>query len=87
MNAAFSSDECNLLEQALDVAWDIVLHSGKLDAFKLETARAALTRAILTSYESGERNVRRLAISAVAQIEIYAARVPPASPQTQTPAA
>ena len=59
MNAAFSSDECNLLEQALDVAWDIVLHSGKLDAFRLETAKAALTRAILTSYESGERNVRR----------------------------
>lgn len=87
MNAAFTSDECNLLEEALDVAWDIVLHSGKVDEFRLETAKAALTRAILTGYESGERNVRRLAIAAVAQLETYAARVPVTPPQTQTPAA
>jgi hypothetical protein len=85
MTAAFSSDECNLLEQALDAAWDIILHSGQLDGFNLETAKAALTRAILTGYESGERNARRLAIAAVAQIETYAARVP--RPQLQTPAA
>lgn len=87
MNAAFSSDECNLLEQALDVAWDIVLHSGKLDGYRLETAKAALTRAILTGFENGERNARRLAIGAVAQLETYATRVATTPPQTQTPAA
>lgn len=87
MTAAFSSDECNLLEEALDIAWDIVLHSGKLDGFRLETAKAALTRAILNGYERGERNARRLAIAAVAQLETYAARVPGPSIQPQTPAA
>jgi hypothetical protein len=74
MNAAFTSDECNLLEQALDAAWEIALHSGQLDGYRLETAKSALTRAILTGYESGERNTSRLAIAAVAQLESSAGR-------------
>lgn len=74
MTAAFTSDECNMLEQALDVAWDMVLRSGQLDGYNVDTAKAALTRGILSAYESGECNVRRLAIAAVAQIDSYAAR-------------
>jgi len=81
MSAAFTSDECNLLAEALDDAWDIALRSGQLDGYRLEAAKSALTRAILTGFESGERNARRLAIVAVAQLESFADRMP------QTPAA
>jgi hypothetical protein len=82
MNSAFTSDECNLLEQALDAAWDIALHSGQLDSYRLETAKSALTRAILAGYENGERNTRRLAIAAVAQLETSAGRFADRLPQT-----
>jgi hypothetical protein len=68
MTNAFSSDECNLLAQALDVAWDICRQSGDLENLNIEDAKATLTRSILAGYEIGERNPRRLAISAVAQI-------------------
>lgn len=69
MTGAFSSDECNVLAQALDVAWDICRQSGQLETRNIETVKADLTRWILSSYEGGERNVRRLAIAAVAQLE------------------
>ena len=68
MTNAFSSDECNLLAQALDVAWDICRQSGDLENLNIEDAKATLTRSILAGYEIGERNPRRLAISAVAQL-------------------
>ena len=80
--AAFTSSECDLLEQALDVAWDMVRRSGQLDAYNLDTAKSALTRAILEGYEGGEHNARRLAIAAVAQIDSYVARVPEQRPQS-----
>ena len=82
MSAAFTSDECNLLEQALDDAWDIALRSGQLDGYRLETAKSALTRAILSGYESGERNINRLAIAAVAQLESSVGRLADRMPQT-----
>jgi hypothetical protein len=69
MTGAYSSDECNILAQALDVAWDICRQSGHLDTRSIETAKSALTRSILSNYESGERNTRRLAIAAVAQLD------------------
>jgi len=82
MSAAFTSDECNLLEQALDDAWDIALRSGQLDGYRLEMAKSALTRAILTAFEGGERNTSRLAIAAVAQLESLAGRFADRLPQT-----
>jgi hypothetical protein len=82
MNNAFSSDECNMLAQALDVAWDICVHSGDLQHRNIDDTKAALTRAILSGYESGERNTRRLAITAVAQLDS-----PPAFPAVRSTAA
>jgi hypothetical protein len=82
MNSAFTTDECNVLEQALDAAWDIALRSGQLDGYRLETAKSALTRAILSGYESGERNINRLAIAAVAQLESSVGRLADRMPQT-----
>ena len=82
MTSAFNSSECNELEQALAIAWEIYLRKGQLDAHNLDTARAALTRAILDSFEQGERHPRRLAITAVASMTQYEAvimrRRPPA---------
>ena len=75
MTTAFSSAECNTLEQALDIAWEIFLRSGKLDRYNIDTAKAALTRAILDGYEGGEQNVRRLAIAAVANIDQFEAQI------------
>ena len=69
MTGAYSSDECNILAQALDVAWDICRQAGRLDARSIEATKAELTRSILTNYEAGERNTRRLAIAAVAQLD------------------
>lgn len=85
MANAFSSDECNLLAQALDIAWDICRQSGDLENLNIETAKAALTRSILAGYEIGERNTRRLAISAVAQLGKAPVQAPAAA--RHTPAA
>jgi len=73
MTTVFTSAECNELEQVLDIAWEIYLRKGELDSHNLDTARAALTRAILDGFEQGERNRRRLAIAAVASIAQYEA--------------
>jgi hypothetical protein len=75
MTTAFTSAECNALQEALDVAWQIFLRNGKLDAHNLDTARAALTRAIIDGFEQGEHNPRRLAIAAVANIEQFEAEI------------
>lgn len=69
MATAFTSDECNVLALALDTAWDIFLHSKRLESANIDVTKAALTRSILAGYESGERNARRLAITAVAQLD------------------
>jgi len=73
MTTVFTSAECNELEKVLDIAWEIYLRKGRLDAYNLDTARAALTRAILEGFEQGERNPRRLAIAAVASMAQYEA--------------
>jgi len=75
MTTAFTSADCNVLEQALDTAWEIFLRSRRLDAHNLDTARAALTRGILVGFENGERNERRLAIAAVANIGQFEAEI------------
>jgi hypothetical protein len=69
MDSVFTSDECNLLAQALDVAWEICIQSGDLERRNIDLTKAVLTRAILSGYENGERNTRRLAITAVAQLD------------------
>jgi len=69
MPNAFTSDECNVLAQALDTAWDIFSHSQRAESANIELTKAALTRSILTGYESGEHNPRRRAIAAVAQFD------------------
>jgi len=73
MTTVFTSAQCDELEQVLETAWEIYLRKGELDAHNLDTARAALTRAILEGFEQGERNPRRLAIAAVASIAQYEA--------------
>lgn len=70
MTGAYSSDECDVLAQALDAAWDICRQSGDLDAYSIDLTKAALARSILSNYENGERNTRRLAIAAVAQLNV-----------------
>jgi hypothetical protein len=69
MAAAFTSDECDVLAQALDAAWDIFSRSQRVESANIDRTKAALTRAILNGYESGEHNPRRLAIAAVAQLD------------------
>ena len=69
MATAFTSDECDVLAQALDAAWDIFSHSHRLETADIDLTKAALTRSILNGYEYGEHNPRRLAIAAVAQLD------------------
>jgi hypothetical protein len=69
MATAFTSDECDVLAQALEAAWEIFLRSRRLETANIDTAKAALTRSILAGYENGEHNPRRLAIAAVAQLD------------------
>jgi hypothetical protein len=77
MAAAFTSEECDLLQQALDTAWEIVQAKGRPKPSDAEAFKAALTRAILDEYEHGEHNVRRMAIAAVAHVEQFQARREP----------
>jgi hypothetical protein len=69
MATAFTSDECNVLAQALDTAWDIFSHSKPVESANIAWTKATLTRSILTAYENGERHPRRLAIAAIAQLD------------------
>jgi hypothetical protein len=56
---------------ALDQAWEIFLKSGRLNTHNLDIAKGALAFALLDAVEKGERNPRRLAISAVARVARY----------------
>jgi len=79
MATAFTSDECNVLAQALDTAWEIFSHSQAVGSANIDLTKATLTRSILTAYENGERNPRRLAIAAVAQLDRPQPRFAPQS--------
>src|SRR4051794_14316143 len=68
MNSAFDSDDCRAFARALDYAWEIFLRAGGLTAYNLDTAKGTLTYAILHEAQNGQRNARRLAIAAVAQM-------------------
>jgi hypothetical protein len=71
MNSVFDSDDCRLLERALDHAWEMFLKAGGLTADNLDTAKGALTYAIFHEAHDGERNARRLAIAAVARMSKF----------------
>lgn len=75
MTTAFTSDDCDVLARALSAAWDMFVRSGRLHAYNLDTAKAALARAVLDAFEAGERNVRHLAVRAVANMAAFEAQV------------
>jgi phosphoribosylanthranilate isomerase len=64
---AFDSADCQTMASALDLAWEMFVKSGGLTPQNVGTAHAALARGILDVAGNGERNTRRLAISAVAR--------------------
>jgi hypothetical protein len=65
---AYATEDCGVLEQALEHAWEIFLKRGRLTRDNLDTAMAALAYCILQAAAGGERNPRRLAIHAVAHV-------------------
>jgi hypothetical protein len=65
---AFDDEECGLLADGLEKAWEIFLKTGGLTAKNVDIARAALAYAVLECAAAGERNPRRLAIAAVAKM-------------------
>lgn len=86
MTQAFSSHECDLLAQALEVAREICRQASDVESRDAEQRKAVLTRSILAGFESGERNARRIAIVAAADLE-KAAKLPIASTRTSDSAA
>jgi len=85
MSTAFTSDECNVLAEALDMAWDICLRSGRLRTLDVDLIKSVLTRSIMIEYEGGERDVRRLALAAAAHLQV--AQPPITTSPPTTPAA
>ena len=69
MQGAISSDECDIVSQALDQAWEIFLKTQRLDRRNHDIARPTLLYGILEALKDGERNVRRLAMRAVASFD------------------
>jgi hypothetical protein len=67
MNAAFSSEECELFAQALAQAWRHLLESGQSRDEALE--KAALSRTILKLAGLGERSQAVLVAYALAHVE------------------
>ena len=63
MNLAYTSEDCNIFAEALEHAWEMYLKTGRLTKDNLDTAKAALSYAILQAAAGGERNARRLRIT------------------------
>jgi hypothetical protein len=74
-NPAFSSEDCRRFACALEQAWEMFLLQHKPDALRMDTGRGALSYGILEAAEKGVRNVRRLAIHAVARVEYHEAKL------------
>jgi hypothetical protein len=75
MDVAYTSEDCQTFSVALNHAWEMFLKSQGLTPDNYDTAKAALTYAILHSAREGERNPRKLAIAAVARIEQFHPRI------------
>jgi hypothetical protein len=73
--SAYTAEDCEILAKALDYAWEIFLKSGRLTKENLDTARAALTYSILQAAQGGERNPRRLALEAAANVDAIEPRI------------
>lgn len=71
MSGVYDAEDCKTLSEALDKAWEIYLRTGRLTAQNVDIAKAALAYALLDAAETGERNVRRLAIAAVGRMAKY----------------
>jgi hypothetical protein len=71
MSCAYDAGDCNVLSQALEKAWEIYVRTGRLTATDIEVAKAALSYALLDAAETGERNINRLAITAVGRVAKY----------------
>jgi hypothetical protein len=71
MDVAYSSEDCQTFSVALNHAWEIFLKAQGLTPNNFDTAKAALTYAILHSAREGERNPRKLARAAVAHMEQF----------------
>jgi hypothetical protein len=69
MRGAISSDECDIVSQALEQAWEIFLKAQRLDRCNHDIARPTLLYGILEASKDGERNARRLAMRAVASFD------------------
>jgi hypothetical protein len=75
MREAYGSEDCQVLSQALSRAWDIFVKTGRLTSRNLDTAKAALSYAILEAAAKGERDPRRLAMFALAHAKRHEARI------------
>jgi hypothetical protein len=75
MNVSYTSEDCDVFAQALEHAWEMFLKTGRLTKDNLDTAQAALSYAILQAAAGGERNARRLAIVAVANVDAIEPRI------------
>jgi hypothetical protein len=75
MDVSYTSEDCDVFAKALKHAWEIYLKTGRLTKDSLDTAQAALSYAILQAAASGERNARRLAIVAVANVDAIEPRI------------
>jgi hypothetical protein len=71
MSSVYNAEDCKVLAEALDKAWEIYLRTGRLTVQNIDVAKAALTYALLDAAEKGERNVRRLAVAAVGRMAKY----------------
>jgi len=72
---AYTTNDCEIFAQALDHAWEMFLKTGRLTGDNLDTAMGALAYCILQAAAGGERNPRRLAISAVAHVDAIEPRI------------
>ena len=75
MNLAYTSEDCNIFAEALERAWEMYLKTGRLTKDNLDTAKAALSYAILQAAAAGERNARRLAIVGIAHVDAIEPRI------------
>jgi hypothetical protein len=75
MDPVYDSEDCRVLSRALSHAWNVFIRAGRLNPHNGDTALGALAYAVLEAAAGGQRDPRRLAISALALIEPHETRV------------
>ena len=71
MRGVFSSEECEVLAEALDHAWEMFLKAGRLSPNNNDIAKGVLAHAVLQASRAGHRNPRELAMAAAASFDQY----------------